>query len=452
MTRRILIWSVGFFFALTTSAKEEKDSAYLALYHHYYQLFSTDLTEEFYAASKELQENYLKRGEVLKYYKIRQNEVFYDADHGNFYLAIKKANDMLNEMKNKNIKHYELAYMSLGNIFELRGNYRIALHYYQEALNYVDPNDSMGLAHVYSQLASINVTRNIEEARQWTVRMGNVISSDSLYYKSYLALRGHIYFYSGQRDFFLKIKQEFDRFVNSTSLLDNNGEHVMKVMENAFYRNYDEALWLLDQESQDYDALARCDIRIQIYKMMGNITLALKETNRRRDIRDSLNNDILFNNINEINTAINMSKLDEKNAQERELLMTDVILLLFMATGLFISRHITHRRYQKDTEERNRQLEIALDEAKESERMKNIFIKHIGSQINTPLKAITSYAEVITNPELELGEKECNKIVQAIEKNTTTITNAVNNLLEYSLEESKGTHKENKEGIEIPST
>ena len=445
MIRRILFWSVAFFFALTTSAKETTDSAYLALYHHYYQLFNTDLSEEFYAASNQMQQNFLEKGQILSYYKIRQNEIFYDAEHGNSYLAIKKANDMIEEMKNSDTKHYDLVYMSLGNIFELRGCYRIALHYYQEALKNIAPNDSMGLAHVYSQLASVNVTRNTEQALQWIERMGNVISSDSLYYKSYLALRGCIYFYEGQRDFFLKIKHEYDRFVNATPSLDNNGEHVLRIMEDAFYGKYDEALWLLNHESQDYNDITSCDIRMQIYKMMGNTSLALKEADKRREIRDSLNNDLIFSNINEINASINISKLNEKTAQDRELLMTDVILLLFMGVGLFISRYITHRRYHREIEEHNKQLAIALDEAKEADRMKNIFIKNIGSQIRTPLNVITSYAQVITNPELELGEKECDKIVQAIEKNTTTITNAVNDLLEYSLEESKGIHKEEQD-------
>ena len=445
MIRRIIIWSITLFFALNTSAKEATDSAYLALYHHYYQLFNTDLTEEFYAASHLMQQNFLEKGQILYYYKIRQNEIFYDAEHGNSYLAIRKANDLLEEMKNSDTKHYDLVYMSLGNIFELRGCYRISLHYYQEALKNIDPNDSMGLAHVYSQLASANVTRNTQQALQWTERMGNVISSDSLYYKSYLALRGCIYFYEGQRDFFLKIKREYDRFVNQTKSLDNNGAHLLKIMEDSFYGKYDEALWLLEQESQDYNDITRCDVRMQIYKMMGNTTLALEEADRRREIRDSLNNDFIFSNINKINASINISKLNEKAAQDRELLMIDVILLLFMGTGLLISRSITHRRYHKEVEEYNKQLAIALDEAKEADRMKNIFIKNIGSQIRTPLNVITSYAQVITNPELELGDKECDKIVQAIEKNTTTITNAVNDLLEYSLEESKGTHKEEKQ-------
>ena len=445
MLRRILILFVGFFFVLTISAKEMADSTYLALYRHYYQLFSTNKTEEFYEASKQLQQNYLKRGEMLSYYKIRQNEIFYDAEHDNFYQAINKANDMLKDMTDNDTKHYELAYMSLGTIFELRGCYRISLHYYQEALNNVDKTDSMGLAHIYSQLANINVTRDVEQARQWTERMGSVISSDSLYYRSYLALRGHVYFFDGKRDFFLKIKQEFDRFVKENSSLDNNGEHVLKIMEDAFYGKYDEAHRLLNQNSQDYDSLRRCDIRIQIYKMMGNTALALKEANKRREIRDSLNNDLIFSNINEINAAIDLSKLNEKASQDRELLMIDVILLLFMAVGLLISRYITQQRYHKEIKKRNKQLEIALDEAKESDRMKNIFIKNIGNQISKPLNAITSYTQVITNPELELGEAECDKIVQTIEKKNKIINNVVNDLLEYSLEESKAIHKEEQD-------
>lgn len=442
MIRRNIVLLVTLFFTFSTSAKEMTDSAYLALYHHYYQLFNTDHKKEFYEASIQLQQEQLRRGKITSYYKLRQNEILYEAEHGDIYKAIKKASDLLNDMRGSETKHYELVYMSMGNIFELRGCHQIAIHYYQEALNNIDPVDSMGLAHIYSQLASANVTRNVEQARQWTERMGSTISSDSLYYKSYLALRGQIYFFSRQREFFLKIKQEFDRFVNSTPSLDNNGEHLLKVMENTFYGKYDEALSLLDQKSQDYTDIFRYDIRMQIYRMMGNAHLALEEANRRRNLRDSLYNEIIFNNIGDINAAITTSKIDEKNAQDGELLMIDVILLLFMATGLFIARYTTHQRYHKEIEKHNKQLEIALDEAKESDRMKNIFIKHIGSQIRTPLNAITSYAQVITNPELELGEDGCEKIVQAIEKNTTIITKAVNDLLEYSLEESKVSHKE----------
>ena len=437
MIRKILFLSIGLFYALTLSAEEKYDSAYMALYHHYYQLFDTDSAEEFYEISEQMQQRYVKKGNMLSYYKIRQNEIFYDAEHGEFYKAIKKANDLLGDMKNSESKHYELPYMSLGSIFEQRGNYRIAVHYYQEALNNIDPQDSTGLAHIYAQLVSVNLTRNSEKAWQWIERLGHVISHDSLYYKRYLTLKGQIYFFKEEKENFISTKREFDDFLKRTPSLDNNGEQIMEIMENAFNGKYNKALHLLDKETQDYDDIGRCDIRIRIYKMMGHDDWALKEANKRQDLRDSLGNDLLFNNLNEINTIINVAKLNEKAAQEREYWLNKVIFLLLIGIGLTISRYITHRRYQKKIEKQNEQLEIAIDEAKESERMKDIFIKHISHEIRSPLNVITGYAQLITNPAFELETKERNKMVQAIGRNTVAITEIVNDLLEISQEESK---------------
>ena len=118
---------------------------------------------------------------------------------------------------------------------------------------------------------------------------------------------------------------------------------------------------------------------------MGKDELAMDEANKRRDIRDSLNSDLLFNNINEINASTGLAQASEKLAKEREMWMGTVIVLLFVALGLIISRYLIHKRYQSRIVKQNEDLEIALDEAKESERMKNIFIQHISHEIRTPL-------------------------------------------------------------------
>ena len=437
MIRRIFTITIGFLLTFTAKAEEMNDSAYMALYRHYYQLFDSDSTEEFYKASEQLLQNYMRKGNIVSYYKIRQNEIFYDATHDNTYKAIMKANDLLEDMKNSRTKHYELPYMSLGYIFETRGTYRMATHYYEEALKNIDLTDSTGLTHIYSELASINITRDTDKAWQWTNRLGKAISYDSLYYKSYLTLKGLLYFYSGDKDNFFNNKREFDDFSERTATLDDSGEHIMKIMEDAFLGKYDEALRLLEQKSQDYDVLRQCDLRIRIYEMMGHLDWAVKETYKRRDIRDSLNNDLLFNNLSEINATINVNKLYEDAAKEREQLLSMTIILLFMALGLAFSRYISHRYYQKKTENQNKQLEKALSEAKESERMKDIFIQHIGHEMSTPLNTITECTQVITDPDNNLDEAERAKIIKGIKQNTTIITSIVDQLLELSLEESK---------------
>lgn len=439
MSRKILILSIALLSAFTLSA-EEHDSAYMALYRHYYKLFETDSTEEFYAASEQMQQGYMKKGNILSYYKIRQNEIFYDAEHGRVYQAIKKASDLLRDMKDSKdskAKRYELPYMTLGYIFEQRGNYRIAVHYYQKALDNIEARDSTGLAHLYSQLAAINFTRNADLSRQWIRRLEHVISHDSLYYKKYLTLKGAFYFFNGKKEDFVANKQKYDDFLIRRPSLDNSGEHIMTIMDDAFSGKYDKALQLLKQKSNDFGDIERCDYRIRIYEMMGREEWALEESDRRRDLRDSLSNDLLFSNLNEINTTINVEKFNEEAVKERELWFNAVIILLGAAIGLTIGRYVSHHRYQKRIEKQNEELEIALDEAKESERMKDIFVKHISHEIRSPLNVITGYAQLITNPHFELDVEECNKIVEAIGQNTVVISDIVNDLLEVSQEESK---------------
>lgn len=437
MICRITIIFVSLFLAFTTSAKEVLDSTLKDLYQHYYQLYDTDSTKEFYKVSEQIQQIHLKKGNMPAYYVIRQSEILYDADHGQAYKAIQKANAFLEEMKDNKVKQYHLVYYSLGNIFESRGNFRMAVHYYMEALDNIAPTDSFALAQIYSQLSTIYIVYDTNKAWEWNERLASIITPKTLYYKQYLLHKGEIFFFRGAKEEFFENKRELDDFSTNFSSSYHYGDHVMKVMDAAFSGKYDEALQLLSQKSQDYNVIKQSDIRIRIFQMMGQKEQALQETRIRRDLRDSLNNDLIFDNINEINTAAGIAKLNEQAAQERELWLGTVVILLFAALGLIFSRYFSRQHYQKRIEKQNEQLEIALDEAKESDRMKNVFIQHISHEIRTPLNVITGYAQIITNPSFEMETEERNNMLLAIERNTVAITDIVNDLLEVSQEESK---------------
>lgn len=441
MIRKLFILAVALFLVLPTSAEKESekvDSAVLALYHHYYQLYDTDSIDAFHKISEQIQQLWFEKGEMSHYYSVRQNEVPYDAEHGQAYKAIKKANAILEEMKKDGVHQYNLVYLSLGNIFESHGNYRTAVHYYQEAIDNTELNDTVGLAKSYVYMVSVNLTYNIDKAWEWNERLAHSLAPKiSYYHKIYLVLKGQIHFFKGEKENFIETKHELDNFSRKSPTTNHHGDHVIKLMESAFLGKYDEALRLLNEKSQDYDAIRRCDIRIKIYEMMGNSNLALQETNIRKDIRDSLSSDLIFDNINEINASAGIAKLSENTAKERELWMMTVAILLFVALGLNLSRYFSRQRYQKEIVKQNEQLEIALDEAKESDRMKNIFIQHISHEIRTPLNVITGYAQVITSPAFELEKEERDKMLQAIGQNTVAITDIVNDLLEISQEESK---------------
>lgn len=445
MIRRILILSVGLFLAaLTSSAKEEIDSAILELTRQHYRLFDTDSADAFAAVTDQLKQMHLEKGDKSHYYSLRHNEVLYEADHGQPYLAIKNANLLLEEMEGDPNAPVAIGHLALGTIFESRGNYRIAMRYYQEALDKVKANDTIWLPLVYIQIVLVNITHDTNLAWQWNERLGHSIAISPRYKKLYLNFKGQIYFFTGEKEKFFETKRELDKF-SPESTGYNYGDYVISVMETAFRGKYNEALKMLEQPSQDYDEVKRSDIRIRIFEMMGQYDLAMKETDILRDLRDSLNNDITFESINEINASAGMVKLNEKTAREQELWMMTIIVLMLVAFGLLISRYFTHRRYQKKVEKQNKQLEIALAEAKESDRMKGVFIQHISHEIRTPLNIINGYTQIVANPEIELEKQERDTLLKDIDVNTTAITDIVDDLLELSQEEDANRYPRNEQ-------
>ena len=204
------------------------------------------------------------------------------------------------------------------------------------------------------------------------------------------------------------------------------------------------ALDILQHDSPDFDALDRCDMRIRICELMGNKERAIKEVAYRRDLRDSLNSDMMFESINEINAEMGLQRMKEealekeKKATKRQNLLLSIALIMVVAAlGLVISRNLMRRHYQKKLMKQNKELEVALSRAEESDRMKDSFIKHVSHEIRTPLNIITGYTQIINNPEYDLTEEERSRMLSDISKNTQEITYIVNELLEVAENESR---------------
>ena len=446
--------------SVTCQAKEQRDTAFMKLYQRYFQLYGEpDKEKEFFEASEQMKAHYLKTGNKSSYYKIRQNEVLYDTENGKIYRAIKRANGMLEDMKKDGVKHYDIVYTALATIYESRGNYRMADHYYKDALKNTTPTDSGALISIYSRIASMKVAREPQEAWVNNEKFGALARNFPDYYKVYLSIKGEIYFYQGNKEQFLKTYEDFQQYLKEHPDMDNYGVSSMEIMKAAIQGDFDHALKLLEEDSTYINDIRQLDLIGRIYEMMGRYDLALKTSARRRDLRDSLNSDLLFNNINEVNAELGLVRLSEETAKERERMIEEAaeeremwlivtIVLLLMGIGLIVWRHLTRRRYQKRLVKKNKELEIALDHAQESDRMKTAFIEHVSHEIRTPLNVITGFAQVITNPDYELEEEERNVMLNDISRNTIEITNIVNELLAVSEDESRE-HYEKSDNVNI---
>ena len=419
-------------------ATEKTDTTYQRIRNEYLTLYNNpEKTERFYKVSQQMMDYYLKQGKKLGYYKVRINEALYDTEHGQTYQAIKKANMTLEDMKNDGIKQYEVVYTVLGTLFESRGNYRMANEYYMKALKSADPQDEGTLISIYSRLASLKGNREPKEAWKWNEQFGALAKQYPEYQQIYLIQKGAISFFLNDKQQFMEAYRQLEENRLKHPETDDNGLSTIKIMKDVFDGNYEEAIKSIQADTLNGDDLNQLDIYIHAYEMMGMGKQALEQVNKRRDLRDSLNNNMIFESINAINAEVGLANLNEKAAKERELWLAAIIVLLMIALALVVWRHLTRHRYRKKLQQQNKELEIALSRAEESDRMKDSFIEHVSHEIRTPLNVITGYAQIITNPHYKLTDEQRNRFINDISKNTTEITYIVNELLEVAQDESR---------------
>lgn len=85
-----------------------------------------------------------------------------------------------------------------------------------------------------------------------------------------------------------------------------------------------------------------------------------------------------------------------------------------------------------ELEQTNHQLIEATARAEESSKMKTHIIQQISHEIRTPLNILSGFTQILTTPDLELGEDEKKQIANDIVTNTERITGLVNKMLELS--------------------
>ena len=418
---------------VATNAEEKVDSVFKGLYNQFFNLYSDqDKEKEFYEVSNKFQEYLLSKGMTVAYYKIRFNEVLYATEHNQTYQAIKKANQMMDDMKNDGIKKYDMVYSALGNIFESRGNVRMARHYYMEALDYAQKEDTAEVTGIYPRMASLLMLIEPDEAMKWNEKFKAGTDGYPPYYKVYLTIRGIIHFTKNEKQAFLDDYKEFEDFFTKHPDLDDYGKYPMEVIKLAYDGKYQEALNRLKQTTTDLTEIDRY-----------NMAKAIRVANQRAYARDSLNSDMLFDNLNEINVEMNVAKMKQEAAETHIRYFTILSGLLLLVILILIFWIVARRKARKQLIKKNEQLKEALSMAEEANKMKASFIRNITHEIRTPLNAINGFTQLLNNPNIELNEEEKATMTSTIKKNVDNITQIVDEILQVADKESKSVYTKN---------
>ena len=147
-------------------------------------------------------------------------------------------------------------------------------------------------------------------------------------------------------------------------------------------------------------------------------------------IKDSIESQNISEELTELQTQYDVSRLelDKANLISRQqgIYIALISLLLVVLAGWLI--HVY--RILRITRHLKLNLETESRKAKESEKMKTIFMNSMSHEIRTPLNAIQGFSSIILSEEVEEDMKT--EMKESIEQGITQLTNLMDDMMEIS--------------------
>ena len=443
MSRRIfalffLVISTALLNISTAFAGTEDDEEYRGLYSKFMQLYNKSGHEkEFYQVADKMCAYFREHDMVDEYYKTQLNICLYDTQNDHPMKAMDRTNAMLEEMKEEGYDGYSHVYLSLGTIYESRGNYRIARYYYEKSIHNLPSDDMVGRMSLYSRMAYLLMFHNPVDAKIWNDKYQEESKSYPPYRQIYLFINCMIDFTVNNKHDFEQAYKYYREYMSEHPDLDHFGDDMVEIAQLAFNEKYEVALNKLNNSKHaSFSDLNRYDIKIIIYKMMGQMEQAFNTSQQRMECIDSLFSDMLYNNLNKANSSTDMALTKSLAAQKQRNMLFAILIMSIIIIVMLVFVVMYFRRSKQHLHEKNKQLTSALAMAEEGEKMKTEFVRSVSHEIRTPLNAINGFNELLNTPGLDLPEEERADLLHRIEKNVQDITQIVDEMLRIADKES----------------
>lgn len=434
----ILILLIAPFASLSCRAEDySNDSAYQKLYQRFIELYGKEEVDTaFYIVGEELSNFYKDHNDLKRYYATQLNICLYDTDRDQPFKALKRANEMLEEMEAGHTEAYEDVYTALGTVYESRGSQNMARYYYEKALSCIDPTEARSIMSIQVRMAYLLVFNHPDEALELIEKTKEPSEAFPPYRQVYYTIKGIICLVTNNKKEFPDVYKDYKAHREKYPDLDKFGVGVMELIDLAFQGKYEEALAMVPDCTYDLSNIGRQDITILLYERMGRYDQALSVSRKRAELIDSLNNEILTNNINEINAqaGVNRAQAEASAASERTSTVFFSLSILIIIILILLVR--SSRKNKKILTEKNEQLHSALSMAEEGEKMKLEFVRSVSHEIRTPLNAINGFNDILNTPGIEISAEERRNLTDRINENVRAITNIVDEMLHVADKES----------------
>ncbi|MBS3806870.1 MAG: tetratricopeptide repeat protein [Bacteroidales bacterium] len=345
-------------------------------------------------------------------------------DLGNYERAethFKKAISLANQLKEEHYKGIIMA--NLGSLYQKQGDYNRAISYYERGSNlelkYEDYTAAgrsfVVIGELYTGLADYSqALSSLKKARLYNSRandlvglcrtknaMGKLFSQTGAYQKA--------------RKFFLEAEK----------MADNQGarKQLMKSYE-GLYQNY-------HQTGNPKKAFHYQSKYLNIYKDLYRIPEIVQLENLQHKL-----------NLQREKNKNQQEQIEKQNTINRLLLA--LALLSAALTAVFILLFIRIRLSKKSLQQKNkeihgqkekleklnRHLNIAREEAEQSEQLKDQFLRNISHEIRTPLNGILGFSSIIAEGEINKDQRK--EYHTFIKRNANLLLSTIDDILDIA--------------------
>ena len=342
---------------------------------------------------------------TTEYFKIKTNLGFFLVNHEHPLRAMNLVIEMNREQLA--LADTTLAYLVTGlraDIYKITHNTLRADSCYRAALRQVGQRDPKFTLLTHMSLTEVNLALDPQAALRWADTA--IAESEQLnnieFHSAALAIKSYLYFMLGMRQEFFEQYQRYTDlkadYLRRKAAGDSFGyrnfneryENVLRVAQLAFDGQFAQAIRIASTAQVNVD---RQMLRFRINGLEGEY---------------------------------------QKEQAHRHLVWGFIAI-----TALYVFVYIMgRRRLWLKIKKRERELEVALQQADAANRMKAAFIRSMSHEIRTPLNAITGFSQILCSPSYELSQAEKDDMKHRITTSSEAITIIINELLELAAGES----------------
>ncbi|MBQ7419445.1 MAG: tetratricopeptide repeat-containing sensor histidine kinase [Prevotella sp.] len=340
--------------------------------------------------------------------------------------------------KRKAEDEYYSATHLLGIIYSLRGNITLARQYFERALEEVDHSQPVNLINIYFDLANIEMDTQPAEAMKHLNCAIDIIKANGGKYEYSDAIGFKVIIAFAMRDW-ETVNKAYQEYIRLQKVLGNDFSmtyyHYVMICKNVADHHYGEAIRLTDLLTNTTD---QYKFQTDIYEIAGDTAKAFEAQKRYMAVKDSVNNVIMSEEM--VGSANDLAMAESRNEEvhkRSERFKWSIFALVPVACLIPVAAcRCYKRRYTRRLQQQNHELNIARDKAQEAERMKVNFIQNMSHEIRTPLNIISGFAQVISDPEAKIDDRERAEMATRIANSTNNIVTIINEILDISGKES----------------